>query len=137
MLAAIDVSVNANPWNEGQFVAACSDVGGKRKTVWVVHQYDNVDGFIVFSRALDEVSVHNIAVRASRQRQGLGQLLLKVSLEQMKRAGAARCLLEVRQSNTAARRLYEGNGFELDGERNNYYSGSGGRENALLMSKKL
>jgi ribosomal-protein-alanine N-acetyltransferase len=136
-LEAIDASVNARPWNEGQFAAACTGTAGQRETVLVVHQCDNVDGFIVYSRVLDEVSVHNIAVRASRQGQGLGQLLLKGSLEQMKQAGAARCLLEVRQSNTAALRLYEGNGFEMDGQRKNYYPGSGGRENALLMSKTL
>jgi len=136
-LQAIDASVNARPWNEGQFAAVCSGAAGRGETVLVVHQCDNVDGFIVYSRVLDEVSVHNIAVRASRQGQGLGQLLLQGSLEQMKRAGAARCLLEVRQSNTVALRLYEGNGFAVDGERNNYYPGPNGRENALLMSKTL
>ena len=136
-LQAIDASVNARPWNEGQFAAVCCGTGGQGETVLVVHQCDNIDGFIVYSRVLDEVSLYNIAVRASRRGQVLGHLLLQGSLQQMKRAGAARCLLEVRQSNTIALRLYEGSGFVVDGERNNYYPGSSGRENALLMSKTL
>ena len=136
-LQAIDASVKTRPWNEGQFAAVCSGDASRRETVLVVHQCDNVDGFIVYFRVLDEVSLHNIAVRASRQGQGLGQQLLQGLLKQMKRAGAARCLLEVRQSNTVALRLYEGNGFAVDGERNNYYPGSSRRENALLLSKTL
>ena len=50
---------------------------------------------------------------------------------------ARRCLLEVRRSNKAARRLYQGSGFALDGVRKNYYPKAGGREDALLMSREL
>jgi ribosomal-protein-alanine N-acetyltransferase len=143
VLAVIDASASANPWSEGQFNAACAESAGGRNTVLVVHQLDQldqhnpIDGFIVFSQVLDEASVHNIAVRSSRQGRGLGHLLLKASMEQMRCAGAVRCLLEVRQSNTAARRLYEGHGFVPDGERKNYYPGPPTRENAVLMSRIL
>ena len=136
-LAAIDGSVNTSPWSAGQFVAACGEIMPGRETVLIIQQHIQIDGFIVYSQVLDEASVHNIAIRKSRHGQGLGHLLLKSSLEQMKRDGAARCLLEVRQSNTAARRLYERNGFTLDGARKNYYPGPGQREDALLMSRDL
>ncbi len=136
-LAAIDASVSTSPWSEGQFAAACGETMPSRETVLIIHQHAQVDGFIVYSRVLDEVSVHNIAIRKSRHGQGLGHLLLKSSLEQMKRDGAARCLLEVRQSNTVAHRLYARNGFAFDGARKNYYPGLEQREDALLMSRDL
>ena len=59
------------------------------------------------------------------------------ALLKMKHDGATRCHLEVRQSNAVARRLYEGNGFKLDGIRKSYYPTEGGREDALLMSRCL
>jgi ribosomal-protein-alanine N-acetyltransferase len=136
-LAAIDASVSASPWGESQFAVVCGETLQSRETVLIIHQHTQVDGFIVYSQVLDEVSVHNIAIRKSRHGQGLGHLLLKASLERMKREGAARCLLEVRQSNTIARRLYERNGFALDGSRKNYYPGREQREDALLMSRDL
>jgi ribosomal-protein-alanine N-acetyltransferase len=54
-----------------------------------------------------------------------------------KQQGVRRCLLEVRESNTAARGLYETLSFQLDGIRKNYYPTTTGREDALLMSRQL
>ena len=76
----------------------------------------------------------NIDLHPAQQRKGLGCLLLESALLKMKNDGATRCFLEVRQSNAAARRLYAGNGFELDGIRKRYYPTEDGREDALLMS---
>ena len=98
---------------------------------------EQLDGFIVYSRVLDEGSIRNIAVRAGQRERGLGGMLLARSLDCMKGAGATRCLLEVRESNAAARRLYESAGFTTDGERKNYYRAGDGREDAVLMSRKL
>ena len=43
--------------------------------------------------------------------------------------------LEVRESNKDAMKLYMDNGFELVGERKNYYADN--RETAILMTKYL
>jgi len=91
----------------------------------------------VFSQVFDEGSIHNIAVAHADHRKGLGRLLLEAAVAEMVRSDARRCLLEVRRSNKAARRLYEDNGFALDGVRKNYYPKAGGREDALLMSREL
>jgi len=48
--------------------------------------------------------------------------------------GLAVCRLEVRQSNQAARKLYESLGFEVTGRRPNYYRVQEGREDAILMA---
>ena len=133
-LASLDASVNFSPWSEGQFLAACS---GNLETVLVVDESGRIEGFAVFSQVLDEASLQSIAIHPEYQRGGLGKALLKVVLVHMQNTGATRCLLEVRKSNAAARRLYERNGFCLDGVRKNYYPVRGGREDALLMSRAL
>jgi [ribosomal protein S18]-alanine N-acetyltransferase len=136
-LAAIDAGVSFSPWSERQFAVVCGETGGQRENALVVDEDGLLHGFVVFSQVLDEGSIHNIAVHPAHQGRGLGRLLLASAVAQMRRAGATRCLLEVRQSNKPARRLYEGNGFELDGVRKNYYPTEGGREDALLMSREL
>lgn len=135
-LVAIDAA-NPVPWSARQFADAVARNSEGDGAVLVAHCGDRLDGFVVYSRVLDEVSIHNIAVRPGQQGRGLGGTLLVRSLALMKRAGAARCLLEVRASNVAARRLYASTGFTLDGERKDYYPAGAGREDALLMSMKL
>jgi len=52
-------------------------------------------------------------------------------MEQARREQARRVHLEVRESNTAARKLYERWGFREVGRRKSYYSGP--PEDALLL----
>ena len=51
--------------------------------------------------------------------------------------GAVCCFLEVRESNLAAHGLYRALGFRTDGARANYYLTATGREDAVLMSRRL
>jgi ribosomal-protein-alanine N-acetyltransferase len=136
-LAAIDTRVNFSPWSEAQFVAACCGHVSARDWALVVEEDGRVDGFVVVARVLDEATIYSIAVDTLQQRKGLGQLLLTAALDLAEQAGATRCLLEVRQSNAAARKLYKRNGFYLDGVRKGYYLTADGREDALLLSKLL
>jgi ribosomal-protein-alanine N-acetyltransferase len=135
VLAALDADASENPWSERQFLAVCSGHNGKGETVLVVDEDGRIDGFVVLSQVLDEASIFSIAIHPAQQGKGLGQMLLATAMLQVQRAGAARCLLEVRRSNTTARRLYQRNGFTLDGVRKNYYPTTDGREDALLMSR--
>lgn len=136
-LAAIDSRVNFSPWSEAQFVAACGGSVSARDWALVVEKDGRVDGFVVVARVLDEATIYSIAIDSLQQRKGLGQLLLTAALDQAEQAGATRCLLEVRQSNSAARKFYKRNGFYLDGVRKGYYPTADGSEDALLLSKLL
>ena len=51
------------------------------------------------------------------QRQGIGRALLTELEAELARRGASSLYLEVRESNTPARRLYEHNGFVVVGRR--------------------
>jgi len=134
-LAAIDAHGEISPWSEAQFVVACAGSGPATALVW--DDGSRIVGYVVFSQVLDEASIQRLAVDPVRRGQGLGQALLQAALDCMRRDGARRCLLEVRQSNTVAHRLYAANGFSLDGVRKNYYPTDAGREDALLMSRTL
>jgi ribosomal-protein-alanine N-acetyltransferase len=137
VLAVIDGLVNSSAWGASQFAAACSGVEQATESALVLETEAGVCGFIVVSRVLDEACIHNVAVHPAQQGRGMGRYLVTTALDSMRRQGACRCLLEVRASNTAARGLYGALAFELDGVRKNYYPASSGREDALLMSRKL
>lgn len=141
-LVAIDAAVSASPWQAMHFASACREgdvAAGSRAAEYalVVEVEGEVAGFVVISIVLDEASILNIAVKPSLQRRGLALALLRAAQAAIRESGGKRCLLEVRESNTAARRLYEKLGYRVDGIRKNYYPGPSGCEDALLMSVQL
>jgi ribosomal-protein-alanine acetyltransferase len=69
----------------------------------------------------DELHINTLAVQPDRRRQGLARRLLEYVFAEAARRGADKATLEVRRSNEAARKLYEGLGFEVGGVRPNYY----------------
>ena len=88
-------------------------------------------GYIVYWLLPSEVDIHNLAVRPTYRRQGIGRSLLQGVVEEAKRNGASKVTLEVRKSNEAAQRLYHFLGFVARGVRKGYYSDDG--EDALAM----
>jgi len=100
---------------------------------------DGLAGFSACSQVLDEATLLALVVHRSRRGCGTGRALLAASLEALTAAGAARCLLEARASNTAALALYVGAGFREDGRRRGYYpcASTLEREDAVLMSREL
>ena len=99
-------------------------------------------GFASWSTVLDEATLANIAVDPQCSRGGLGRHLIVRSRTMLAARGVRRLLLEVRESNVAARRLYEVSGFIVDGRREAYYPArnvqsdqtGASREAALMMS---
>ncbi len=97
------------------------------------------DGVMVAQCALytvvDEVTVESVSVLKEYRRRGIGEALLSHALDFGRRCGGKKAYLEVRESNGAARAMYEKLGFTPDGTRKNYYSEP--REDAILMSAEL
>jgi len=63
----------------------------------------------------------NLAITESERRKGYGRLLLKHVLANLRESGMSSCFLEVRESNTPARRLYESQGCTESGRLDDYY----------------
>ena len=90
---------------------------------------DIVVGYIGVWRVADEGQITNVAVRPGYRRQGIGRALVERVVAE---CGGDAVTLEVRRSNVAAQRLYEGMGFAVCGERKRYYEGA---EDALIMTR--
>ena len=84
---------------------------------------------------LDELHVNNLAVAPAWRRQGAGAALLVHVLRESCQLAARRATLEVRASNTAARRVYERFGFVVVGVRPGYYSRP--TDDALILWREL
>lgn len=81
-----------------------------------------------------EAELLRIAVKPDLRGQGLGRSLLQTCEAELRRMGISILLLEVRTSNTAARGLYEAQGWQQDGLRKGYYKNG---EDAALYRKTL
>lgn len=90
-----------------------------------------VAAFCAFWLVVDQVHINNLAVRPEMRRRGLGSRLLDAVMKEAGKLGAASLMLEVRESNTAARRLYERAGFNVHSVRKSYYTNP--VEDALVL----
>lgn len=97
-----------------------------------------VVGWLTASMMFEQTELELVVTDVHRRRQGLGRALLEQWLDWSKQQGCEEALLEVRESNLGAIKLYLLLGFEQVGIRKNYYPlDEGGSEHAVLMTCKL
>jgi ribosomal-protein-alanine N-acetyltransferase len=134
------------PWTRVQFIQELNQphshslvaIGSSLivpQTATLSMQGEQVVGYHCFWCVADELHIINIAVDQRCRRRGIGRLLIKRALDSACHGNAQTAFLEVRKSNYPARKLYEGMGFQVTGERPNYYGIV--KESALLMSLNL
>jgi ribosomal protein S18 acetylase RimI-like enzyme len=80
-----------------------------------------------------EIEIYNIAVTTSFRRSSVGSKLLEGLFDSARQIGAYKIHLEVRKSNAGAICFYRKHGFEIVGERKNFYFHP--VEDALLMCR--
>ena len=93
---------------------------------------DMPQGFILASRILDEAEILTIAVHPKARRKGLGSMMLARLCEELGSLGISRLFLDVAESNTSARALYDAAGFAQTGRRRAYYADG---DDAILMTR--
>lgn len=125
----IEQNTFAVPWTEmGYFTFLM-----REDTLFLVAEEEGkILGYCGILMVLDEGDITNVAVEKSHRGQGIGQALVQELAERAGQRGIALLHLEVRQSNEAARGLYNKLGFVEDGLRKGYYEEP--REDAVLMS---
>ena len=129
-VAAIERLVQTHPWSKQQFQESLASY-----QCTVYEQANQVVGFCILQPVLDEANLLLMAIHPSQQGKGLGYTLLDDSIQQLKN-NPIQIFLEVRESNTAAIRLYEKSGFHQIDLRKNYYPNpDGSREHAVIMVK--
>ena len=128
-VCAIENECFAHPWSRGSLENALSDPNA---VFCVAIENGGVIGYIGMLFVLDEGYICNVAVSESFRKRGAGSALIQTLVTHCKKNDFAFLTLEVRESNAAARSLYEDFGFVNVGERKNYYTDP--TENAVLMT---
>lgn len=121
------------PWSYGIF-DDCLKAG---YSCWVYESEDGIIGYGVMSLAADECHILNLCIHDAYQRSGFGRRLLRALLDHAHGRSVETAFLEVRASNEAALALYRSEGFHQIGHRKAYYPHEDGREDALVMSKRI
>jgi len=92
-------------------------------------------GYVVAMRAGQEAEIADLAVSPVARRRGIGSALIDRLLTELTAGGVLAVFLEVRESNGAARALYESRAFRGIGRRRGYYRNP--VEDALLLKREL
>src|SRR2546428_8684825 len=116
-VAAIEREVFADPWSANDFRECVA--GGVLFSVATAGAA--VVGYVVAHHAADEGEILNLGVTPGHRRRGVGHELVRHVLGELARRTVKVAFLEVRESNTAARRLYQGLGFVGVGRRRRDY----------------
>jgi ribosomal-protein-alanine N-acetyltransferase len=133
-VVAHERELHAFPWSRGNF----SDSLGAGYLAHVLRLDGEPVAYAVMMLVMDEAHLLNLSVIRSRQRAGLGRVVLEQLFELARSHGAAQLFLEVRPSNGAALALYRACACEPVGRRKRYYPAAGGeREDAILMRRAL
>lgn len=98
---------------------------------WVAKDGDVVVGYALFQHIGGEMELHTLAVSTFMRRKGIAKRLMLHMMSEAKKMEVRRIFLQVRPSNAAARKMYDGLGFKVIGMRKRYYRDDG--ENALVM----
>lgn len=130
----VEASAYSHPWTRGNFIDALASgyqaqllMGG-----------DQLLGYFVAMKGVDEVHLLNITVAPAHQKQGWARVLLDALALWSRGQGAQWLWLEVRVSNARALQVYEAHGFRSVGLRKRYYPAPAGqREDAVVMSRPL
>lgn len=103
----------------------------------VVEQDHNIVGYGIMYLSMQEAHILNICIKPNVQNNGLGTRLLDYLLNLAKEHYANVIFLEVRPSNRAALKIYQSVGFNMVGNRRDYYPAKIGREDAWILAKQL
>ena len=134
-MMVIEHAANALPWSQS---AMTLTMEAEHHQTWGIFLNEQLIGFAVIARVLDEAELLNIVISPQMQRQGYGAQLLQYVIMQLHALGVTQVFLEVRQSNVSALALYQQLGFEQTGIRRAYYPlpQTALREDAILMAKR-
>ncbi len=112
----------SNPWSENTFRGEIQNTPVSFPMVVVEKPGDRLVGYIVYWHVHEDVQVNNVAVHPDFRGRGVGEALMRHVIDKVRASGATFVTLEVRVSNRPAVTLYKKLGFEILGERKNYYT---------------
>ena len=131
-IAEMENQIFTDAWSEK---AVLDTINQKNTICLAAEKAGRFIGYLLAYAAADEAEIARIAVVKEFQRQGAGRALI-LGLETVCEANnITKLLLDVRESNEAARTFYTNMGFQEDGIRQRFYENP--QEDGILMSREL
>ncbi len=131
-IAAAEREIFSDAWSEGaieSFLQSAHSFG------LMLLDEAGLCGYLLASCVAGEAELYRIATLPRARRRGVAACLMDSFLERVERERAERIFLEVRESNFAARRLYEAFDFSVIGKRMHYYQEPS--EDAILYARSV
>ncbi len=130
-VADIERECFSEPWSEK---AVTDEIAAKNVIFIVCKNSDgSIVGYVSGRNNCGEFYINNVAVTARARRCGIGESLIARITAEAEKCGCEFITLEVREGNTAARRLYEKRGYSGVGHRKGFYRAPD--EDAVLYTK--
>lgn len=131
-VAALEKEVFSTPWSHESIE---EELANPLAQIFVAKDNGRVIGYIGMHFIIDEGYITNIAVSENYRRNGIATTLLRKVYRFAKEQELAFLSLEVRKSNDVAIRFYEREGFDIEGERIDFYSNP--VEDGYIMTKRF
>lgn len=131
-VAEMEQQIFSDPWSEKSVMET---VQQKQSVCFAAEKAGHLLGYLLAYHAADEAEIARIAVQKEARRQGAAGKLMQAFEHYCEEHKMEKLLLDVRESNEAARSFYTKNGFVEDGIRQGFYTNPS--EDAVLMSRQL
>ena len=118
LLAALHARCFDDPWQADLIARVLGSPGGFG---FELRESGRLLGFALCRSAASEGEVLTLCIDETVRRRGFGRALLRAILDEAKRRNLGSVFLEVAETNTIARRLYESFRFGPVGRRSAYY----------------
>ncbi len=132
-ILAIETMSHPGPWSRTGFEKELSTPWSRFLVLTDDETDTRIFGYIVYWIQTEGVSLLNITVDPAWRGLGLSRRLMQLMIQETIREEIPRILLEVRESNRTAIRLYESCGFRKTHERKGFYSNG---ESAWVMESR-
>ena len=126
-VAEMEQQIFSDPWSEKSVL--------EQSVCFAAEKAGHLLGYLLAYHAADEAEIARIAVQKEARRQGAAGKLMQALEHYCEEHKMEKLLLDVRESNEAARSFYTKNGFVEDGIRQGFYVNPS--EDAVLMSRQL
>lgn len=121
-----------DPWSQNSILETISN---PQTICLLAEKAGKAIGYLFVYTAVDEAEIARIAVVQEERKQGIGKCLLKALEGICRKKQIEKLLLDVRESNQAARAFYKKMAFQEDGIRKRFYEAP--PEDGILMSRQL
>ena len=128
VIAAMESEYFSDGWSEKDIL---SYISSETAMCYSAISDGELVGYILGRKIIPEGEIYRVAVKKEKRERGIGSRLLLHAMRCECEGGVESLFLEVREENTAARRLYSSAGFVEIGFRKNYYKNPD--DNAIIM----